>query len=458
MSDFTVGRELKGSGAGEWSFHFDSEGSETSLPAHLNLGGNVLQLELSDNARDLLVVGRGLMAVEERVNVKSTSLRITLYVANPSAWAASQNELDSVLSWLYGRQTATRIRARRTHENPLAQNELKSTHPTLYSGGLDSTTGLLWSKARHESRAGVFVNHVPVFGKWIAEEGEPFLNAQGMPTLTLSTSGTRGMILQARGLCYLLAGLAVCDALHTDELDVTECGVTMYQPMLLPNDIVTRTTHPRLVRGVRLIAESVLGKKFRIREPFENLTKSEIISISGRQDICQVTRSCGSARFVRAKRVSPECGRCWGCLIKNVGALVAGVRYLQPAVDVLRADIGDLAGRAPGQSVTPRAVQNLQLLIELSSRILDERLPWWIEASVNSFRKADLFRHLALDTYAAAHAMLQSRERQHVSKIVSTAFEGARLSGLVSIPELEDRIARVRELTSQDVSPIWISH
>lgn len=421
----------------------------------LSLNPNLVSL--NDGSLDLLLVARGLLWLEERLRRGKSPVRVTLSVEDPTIWSGGDSHLVPLLRWLLRRDFVVRIRARPRLPVASETTEGRAVSLALYSGGVDSTSGLLWSKVTGKSRAALFVNHQPMLGSWIGSEGSRLLDDAGIPLKTIATSRTSEQILQLRGLLYAVAGMVVSSHSGCDVLDINECGVTMYQPPLLSNDIVTVTTNPRLLKAAQALVRLVIRKSIEIREPFENLTKAEVIAISGLPSICKSSRSCISSRFVNAERAAPECGHCWGCVIKKVGAVASRADPYETAVDVLTQNIGDRANRGEYQTVTENSLHNLALLIDFATRALSRSLPWWTSVQIEKYRKGDLFQRFALDTFVAFHLAHRGRRGGTINRLVEQSYTDVIKSGLLSKEKLEDRIGRLGEMRSRGVHPRFLS-
>lgn len=408
-------------------------------------------ISLDEGGLDLLLVSRGLLWLEERLKRGKGPVRVTLHVDNPNAWSDCDGRIVSLLQWLLRRQFAIRFRARPKLSGIPQTAENRLFGLALYSGGVDSTSGLLWSKSTGNLRTALYINHQPMLGSWVESRGRHLLDQAGIPIISIASTRTAERILQLRGFLYAVAGMVVSSRTDSDTLDINECGVTMYQPPLLPNDIVTVTTNPRLISSAQAIVKSVIQKSITVRESFENLTKAEVIAISGQPDICELSMSCISNRFVNAKHAPPECGHCWGCVIKKTGATAAQAKPYAAAVDVIRQNVGDSADRGKFQTVTDKSLHNLALLIDFSTRALSNTLPWWTKLQIERYGKEDLFERFALDTFLAFRIAHDRYRAGTLNTLVSKSYTEAIGSGIVSKDRLDDRAGRLSEVRTRGV-------
>lgn len=76
---------------------------------------------------------------------------------------------------------------------------------------------------------------------------------------------------------------------------------------------------------------------------------------------------------------------------------------------------------------------------------LEDKLPWWTQSKIDEFRKTDLFRRFALDTYCALHVLYGSDPPSGSNRYAARAYDDTIRRGLVTREMLENRIEEVRE-------------
>jgi len=188
-----------------------------------------------------------------------------------------------------------------------------------------------------------------------------------------------------RGFMYLVTGAAWMDFVGGDSLVISEVGPTMYQPRLAPLDEVTMTTHPYVVDSSRTLARAILGKDVKFLMPFEDWTKAEVMAWCPRPELLPLTHSCISQRF------GHHDGTCYGCVIRNLGALAAGVPDVEYEAD----------------PVTTENVNkdNLLALLDFASVVLVDydNLEYFRAENIEMFEKQDLFRRFALDVFCGLY-------------------------------------------------------
>jgi hypothetical protein len=306
----------------------------------------------------------------------------------------------------------------------------------LFSGGIDSVSGILVSRHAYPELTGVFCAHthqthvISIVRRMYTQ----FLGPSGIrlvevPAPDMTISGYS----QLRGFLYILSGAAAATASGTPRLVVSECGPTMYQPRFSPSDLVTMTTHPFVVERAREIINLIGGSDFAVETPFEDKTKAEVIALCPEPILIRESYSCIS------QRLGKHDGTCFGCVVRRLGALAAGITDAPYAHD----PIGD-----------DKASQgNLLALLEFSLSLLDERaeLPSYQVELIENFGKWDLFRRYALDNFAALHQLKLkgSRLSGAVDRIYGSALK---LTGGGAL--LEKRLRVLAELKTQSSSGV----
>ena len=205
----------------------------------------------------------------------------------------------------------------------------------------------------------------------------------------------------------MLAGL-YASLVHSKKIIITECGPTMYQPRFAPMDEITFTTHPMVLNAVKNILSEFLGN-VKIILPFEDLTKSEVISNSPDKSIFNRTHSCITQR----KR--DHDGTCYGCVIRKLGAIVAGVKDVKYNYDVLSNDDSS---------------KNYDTLFDFTKE------------NIVSYDKKELFERFALDNFTALYIYYEIFKKKKSSFVVDLYSRTLKKLGKATF---ERRIKNVRK-------------
>jgi 7-cyano-7-deazaguanine synthase in queuosine biosynthesis len=293
----------------------------------------------------------------------------------------------------------------------------------LFSGGVDSYSGILLAQEKFKNVVGVFAAHsdqarmihiVRGIERKVLAKARIELHELRVPSV-----GARGYA-QLRGFLYIVGAGAWMDLLKADRLLVTECGPTMYQPKFSPFDSITMTTHPRVIRFAGDVLRILLQREIEIVTPFEDLTKAEVIAISPDQWGLRYTHSCISQRFGRHD------GTCYGCVIRRLAAIAAGVedvRYDKNPIVDKHAKAGNL----------------MSLLAYSYDLLVDYRQMDTFEIEmIEAYSKQDLFRRFALDNFAAIHRLIQNKQRVRAPILRMYESLVARLGTKILAARLDD--------------------
>ncbi len=105
----------------------------------------------------------------------------------------------------------------------------------------------------------------------------------------------------------------------------------------------TRTTHPRVLRGLEELFSTLLERPIQIENPLQWMTKrvvTMLVQEAGMADLLAITNSCTRPRTWTAAH--KHCGACSQCIDRRFGILAAGLGEQEPAtnykIDLLTAD------------------------------------------------------------------------------------------------------------------------
>ena len=226
----------------------------------------------------------------------------------------------------------------------------KDTEVTLFSGGLDSLSGVMRTLARTD-RSLVLVSHhgqpgVKGLQKRLAkalEDRHPDrVHHYGF---TCTFTGVRAVeeTQRSRSLLYTAIGLAICQALRSKALTVYENGVTslnLRRREDLANARASRTTHPRSIADLQRFLRLVVDNgDFKIATPFLWKTKRAVVETlaqSNGGELIASSVSC-SCTFQRHRNAT-HCGQCFQCVDRRMAMFAGGFNNLDDpglyAVDI----------------------------------------------------------------------------------------------------------------------------
>jgi len=402
-------------------------------------------LDLIPLHQDILAVCTGLLKLEEMLKREKLDreIGITLSVQDPGLW--NRFGAIDILSDVYYFATGSSINLKVIPAKIInVEPHIEVISPksiTLFSGGLDSYSGVLSAKKHFGGTFGCFINHSTTVPLVVKDLTDNELNELGIKTVEFHMQHNREMIQQLRGFCYIVAGSILALRLGTPNLVVSECGITKFQPPLLPSDVVTKTTHPFVVSQAKSLLDALYGKSPNIYEPNKGLTKAEIIANLDDPEPVRKTHSCRSNRW--AAQEITQCGRCYGCLIKYSGELVAMNHSITKwACDILKEDIGSPCGWNAKHRLTSKSMLEAFQLLRFARDIVDDSLSPWTRESIDEFHNQDLFRRFGMDVIAAIHILYESGgvgRNRYLKKWHDESLE------IVTPDQIDERIAEVRE-------------
>ena len=145
---------------------------------------------------------------------------------------------------------------------------------------------------------------------------------------------------RTRSFLFACLGLVIARMSGKDSFSFYENGVVSINPPLA-GDVVggraTRTTHPKVLRGLEALFSTLLNRSIQIWTPFQWLTKKEVtlkIRDAGMADMLAMTNSCSRPRIWTEKQ--KHCGVCSQCIDRRFGVLAAGMGEHEPAENYMR--------------------------------------------------------------------------------------------------------------------------
>ena len=165
------------------------------------------------------------------------------------------------------------------------------------------------------------VSYIPV---WVSNENER----------------AREFTQRTRSFLFACLGLVVARMSGKDRFSFYENGVVSINPPLA-GDIVggraTRTTHPKVLRGLEALFSLLLNRKIDIQTPLQWLTKKEVtqkIEEAGLAAMLGKTVSCTRPRKWTEKQ--KHCGVCSQCIDRRFAVLAAGMGDHEPSGSYMR--------------------------------------------------------------------------------------------------------------------------
>lgn len=411
---------------------------------HLELSRNshmrIFNYQEHRKSRDILSIAFGVFRLEKEMKKRNVNkFSVERFVKN------DKNRLKKALSELISYVLLKHVdikfyysRKNLSKKGYIYDKPIKCKASVLFSGGVDSYSGIFWAKKYFNNDCtGVFCAHSdqPWNIHIVNSLFKRFLSPSKIKLETIYVPPiTKGGYSQLRGFLYLVSAGALMELLGSDTLIISECGATMYQPRFGPYDMVTMTTHPVVVEIASSVLELLLEKKIKIFIPFENMTKAEVIAFSPKKKGFKETHSCVSLRFGRHD------GTCYGCCIRRLGAITAGVE------DVKYDNNPIIEEKANKENLLSLLKFSLDILINYKD------MPLYSIENIESYNKLDLFKRFALDNFSAIH--LLKKNGLSLNKEVEYIYEEC--LDKVGTEELNERIENIRNKKFQiNTEPIY---
>ena len=243
---------------------------------------------------------------------------------------------DDTYSFNFWQATAP-VQAKELYFHDLIDPDDEHDGVALFSGGVDSFAGAVTDLVAN-CRSLTLVGHFSstkvrnVQDHLIAE-----LKRRGhekrLSFIPVSVSNenvtAREYTQRTRSFLFACLGLVVARMSGKDTFSFYENGVVSIN-LPLAGDVIggraTRTTHPKVLRGLEELFSLLLCREIRIQTPLQWMTKKEVtqlIEARGMVDLLSATASCTRPRTWNRKQ--KHCGLCSQCIDRRFGILAAGL-------------------------------------------------------------------------------------------------------------------------------------
>lgn len=220
----------------------------------------------------------------------------------------------------------------------------------LFSGGLDSLAGAIDEAivqrrrvvlVNHRSTEKFCVRHQKLLDEIVAKTGPGVV----MPMrVRISKVGLDGKDYSQRARSFLYASVAssVAMMLGLRGIRFYENGVVSLNLPVCAQVVgsrSTRTTHPRVLAGMRRLFSALAGQDFMVDNPFFPETKGDVIRRiikAGCEPMIKISRSC--AHTWETSNENPHCGLCSQCIDRRFAILAADAEAHDP-MDGYKVDI-----------------------------------------------------------------------------------------------------------------------
>lgn len=345
MTSFQVRTDNQQDDAGaEYLFDwFDERGASTIAYKPVFLKG----LRPSPVALDLFRLGGAVYCADKVVSREdqddywTRSIELQVPVSDADLWNGGAAEITRALTFLSGDHWTLSFVAD-TVEREKAERDATSDAVSLFSGGLDSLSGVIDSLEDGRRLALVAHHDSPLSAATqrkllTALRGKYGDDRLSFRELYLRPSGPRGgqarplpgdeieNTTRSRSFLFLTAGMAVANAFGEDvALRVPEngfIGINVPLTAARAGSLSTRTTHPLFMSLMGHVLAAV-GLTHAIENPYRLSTKGEVLGGCANNqlllDLAPESISCSHPEAPRwAKRDQGNCGYCYPCLIRR---------------------------------------------------------------------------------------------------------------------------------------------
>ncbi|MBI2129463.1 7-cyano-7-deazaguanine synthase [Candidatus Woesearchaeota archaeon] len=382
--------------------------------------------------RDIFILASIIFNIETVFRMKEKVNQVKISISEETAelcnLTALKNEIMDLLNYVLMYDVEVIFEVNQEYSKYKRDKDLefnKCNNVCLFSGGIDSFSGIVTCKKEYKDIEGLFVAHgdQPRGVNIVSTLYKNALEKLKIPIHTLyAPPMKRYGYSQLRGFLYCMYGAIYMSLLKADNLLVTECGPTMYQPKFSPFDSVTMTTHPYVLKRTKNIIELFLRRKVHIITPFENLTKAEVFINSPIKNQFQFTHSCISLGTGR------NCGHCYGCVVRKIGSIIADLKDTEYDINPFTEDY--------------QKGENLVSLARFSHDVLlkYETMNFTSKENIFIYKKQRLFKRFALDTFAAIY-ILKEKGFQ-TNPYIENSYEA--VINKLGIKKIKERIENVR--------------
>jgi 7-cyano-7-deazaguanine synthase in queuosine biosynthesis len=277
------------------------------------------------------------------------------------------------------------IQNKKFEKSTITRNFKQCETLCLFSGGIDSTIGIIKSKEAYGDVKGIYVAHQDMGKITFKVDGvtKAILNPLGIEVDKLIAPAMGVGYSQTRGFLYLLYAGLISIYTEAKRVVVSECGATMYQPKFAPLDTITYTTNPYVLQIAKTIIQIILKKELEVVIPFEDFTKTELMAVLPDDFIFKKTHSCITSRWDK------NCGACYACITRMIGSI-----NLSLSLDYFK-----------DNAFQKSTNEHLNALLNFCLNFLynKQELDFWSFNCIEHFNKIKLFNRVCDDVFLAVY-------------------------------------------------------
>ena len=248
----------------------------------------------------------------------SRKISIKIPVTDKEKWDSLKSSLEKTVSYMtYDTIKYTFIPMKKSKVE-IKKEKTSFDSVALFSGGLDSFAGSFYLSDKFKPFF-VSINHGKINdllneaykqspvenNKTIVKVKKQVVKGRDFPE---STQFSRSFV-------YLSIAVAIAISKGVKKIFVPENGVIANQIGLNEEKFGTRTVHPKYLNYFNELVNSLFGLNFEIENPFNYLTKAEVVShIKNKEGISKTVSCAHPSRF----KSTQYCGMCMPCILRII--------------------------------------------------------------------------------------------------------------------------------------------
>ncbi len=246
------------------------------------------------------------------------------------------------------RKADTPVQAIEFYFPNLINASMEHDEVALFSGGVDSFAGAVEDIVINGTSVTLVGHYSSTKVRNVQENLIEALKNRGfdrsisyIPVWVTNTGvAAREFSQRTRSFLFACLGLVVARMSGKDHFSFYENGVVSINPPLAGDVIggrATRTTHPKVLRGLEVLFSTLIDRSIQIRTPLQWLTKKEVtlkIREAGLSDMLAMTNSCTRPR--KWTKEQKHCGVCSQCIDRRFAVLAGGMGQFEPAENYMR--------------------------------------------------------------------------------------------------------------------------
>ncbi len=285
------------------------------------------------------------------------SLRFSIPVRRLEVW--QDPDLHEVLATTLGflsddsyefdfRKAETPVQPKERYFSDLIDASAEHDEVALFSGGIDSFAGAVNDIVTLGKSVTLVGHYSSTKVRAVQESLVEGLKQRGFDRrlsyipvwVSNESERAREFTQRTRSFLFACLGLVVATMSGKDSFSFYENGVVSIN-LPLAGDVIggraTRTTHPKVLRGLETLFSMLLDRQINIRTPLQWLTKMEVtqkIKEAGMADMLGQTVSCTRPR--KWSMNQKHCGVCSQCIDRRFAVLAASMEDHEPSGNYMR--------------------------------------------------------------------------------------------------------------------------